>query len=165
MLDELNGLVDYCNWDWTEGILELLEKDTSLDLTYDGGVVFTFAVQHNNMKILTALKEYYEKHKLSMDKNSAEYLDNLEALHKVMDTLENEEDINEDARAVIGEYLSEGRDKKKLQELDDMIENLNLSDGSTQEVVPELQEPVNWSATKHGLAGELSGNHHEIEAH
>lgn len=157
-------LLDYSRWNSTDRVIELLNIDPKLDLLYREGKVFRWPVDEGNIEMLTALIEYYKKHKLNGDKNSAEYLDNLDALHKVMDEVESRYEITDAVREVIGEYLSEERQKKLLDELDASASCFTQTSDVTSQASPVPDaENIDWNLVY--LIGETDSGFDAVYAH
>jgi|GEM_PF-6244674 len=120
------NLVDYARMDWLEGVTDILKEPSELDVLYDEGLAFWFAVDHKNAKMLNALLTYYKEHKLKTDLNSTEYQNNLDALYQVMDIIEEECEITTEVKEIIGDYLPTGRQQKLLDDLDQEIVRMRL---------------------------------------
>lgn len=158
-------LFEYAQWNWTEGVCELLKENHTLDVLYKEGQIFGFAVEKNNVEMVTALLEYYKLHQLKVDRGSVEYLNNLDALYAAMDKVESSYEIGNKVREVLSEYLFDGREQQKLAEIDAMIEHQGASGEQNYAATP-AENFAGWPAelSYGAMHNTLSGNHHEVEA-
>lgn len=99
-------LSNYISWDDNDKVMNMLGQYQDIDLTYDGGIFFKLGVKHNNIKIIAALFEYFNKTQLQ-DK----IIDTIEyklAKHKISTILQdavNSFDISEEMQKVLTPYL------------------------------------------------------------
>ena len=57
-------LSNYCRWDDSISVKNFLNKYADIDILYENGIYFRFAVKNDNVNILNNLFQYFEKTKL-----------------------------------------------------------------------------------------------------
>lgn len=77
-------LSQYCAWNDIAFVKGTLEH-SNVDLTYDDGIYFKYAILYKNSEMLEVLLSYYRKEKLSSSYNSLEYRKAYANLHKLLE--------------------------------------------------------------------------------
>jgi hypothetical protein len=178
MSGSLQNLIYFCAAGkiFNKKALAVLKGNSNLDLTSEDGLVFKHAVKHGNPELLGALLEYYQEHKLQGDRDSLEYRASLAPLRKIVDNLEYCYDLEEKGVAkALKPYL--GVDEDVDSDTEELAELLDPADYIHMGVLPcealdhqalPADDFGGWPAELlHSLRppAELSGNHHEVEAH
>jgi hypothetical protein len=141
-IDEVYSLLfDLCKWDMTLELEELLNKvPTYIDILKDDGEYFGLCMAHRYNDVLQVLLDYYTKHKLQGNKESAEYKEAMKDLQVALMIQTGKgclsDEMEEMLKPYIGEFepvelilmeyegKSEDNKKKVYQYLDD-CETLN----------------------------------------
>jgi len=67
-------LRQYCRFNLTQEVIDLLNQAVDIDLIYDNGMYFKLAIQNQNSKILEALLNCYTKTKLQKDTEGYQFV-------------------------------------------------------------------------------------------
>ena len=54
------NLYDFCRWNETERVVRILNNFKDIDVLYENGSFFDFAISKNNSEICKALLDYFE---------------------------------------------------------------------------------------------------------
>lgn len=111
-------LSDYCGSGNYKAVLKLFKEKDDLDLTYGNGVCFKLVIKHSDVKILAVLLEYYQKHKLSGDRESVGYKQALFDLKKILEDTEDMFDFSQEVAEALAPYLCLEGDDNSSQEQD-----------------------------------------------
>ena len=143
-------LSNYCRWDNYESVASLLNKHSDIDIMYEEGKYFRFAIQNNNPKILGALLEYFEETHKHLDHESFEYKEQrqklLEFLEDAADTFSISSAIQEvlDHHSI---YLQEESDIDE-QELIDAAADGNVY--QIQQILDKGKVDINFQEARYG---------------
>lgn len=103
-------LYQYCRRNLTSKIIELLEQYQEIDVLYEEGSFFIFAISKNNTEVVEALLSYFEKTQFPVKDNNycyQLYKNKLrEVLHETLDTY----DISEEMQKIINSFISTDND-------------------------------------------------------
>lgn len=127
----------------------MLNKDNSLDLTYDNGTYFRMSIENNSYDIVKVLLDYFEENQLSeYTEGSAEYLSLKGKLQDIItDIAEDNDNISPKLKDVIQPYLldqvsttdSLNKDSDISDPIDNFYPDKHFSDNSTQDSTPEKE--------------------------
>jgi hypothetical protein len=95
-----------CRTNNTDGAIEVLKRNAILDLMYNEGAVFKFAIQAKNITLLGSLLKYYQKQKLSGDKESIDYKKALFDLKKILEDAEESFEFSKEVKKALQPYFS-----------------------------------------------------------
>jgi len=153
-------LSNYCRWNDNKSVMEVLNQNLDIDLTYNDNVYFRLAFKNNNVEMLNSLLDYYEKTQLQGDSNTLEYKVTKHKLQQVLQNAINSVDISKEMQIVLDKYLPKEEDSD--QELDD-LEDIQLPYFSNNSASAELTENnLKRLDEYHNQELELAGKDHQI---
>ena len=126
-------LSNYCRWNNYTSVASLLNKHSDIDIMYEEGKFFRFALQNNNPKMLEMLLHYFEETHKHLDHESFEYK---EQKQKLLEFLQDAADTFSISSA-IQEVLD--RHSICLQEESD-IDEQELIDAAADGNVDQIQQ-------------------------
>lgn len=152
-----------CRTGSTQGAKEILAANNALDLTYDSGGCFKFAINANNPVLLELLLRYYEHQKLSCNRESLEYKQALFNLRKILDDAEDMFYFSKEVKKVLQPYYSvEGDEGDSSDDLSDadhpLLSTAGLGSSDESIVGPWVLHSSDEEHEAHHL-GQESGCH------
>lgn len=72
-MKKLMELSDYCRWNDTDRVLKILEQASNIDVMYENGKYFRFAIKNDNPQILDKLLQTLERAHYDLNSESFEY--------------------------------------------------------------------------------------------
>lgn len=120
-------LYDNCRWNNTDKVKNILENYDNLDILYENGKFFNFAISENNQKIVGYLIKYFEDNKLNKSKKSLDLINNLK---ETLESCVYGEKISHEMQQVLSPYIDfdnslENRSNDSMFETIDIIETEN----------------------------------------
>ncbi len=97
-------LYDFCRWDDTKRVQELLDLFDDIDILYENGAFFDFAISKENIEICKVLLDYFEIKQFPI--KNTEYK---EAKNKLIEILENATDSIElsiEMKNILSPYIN-----------------------------------------------------------
>lgn len=100
-----NLFFNYCKWNNISYVEQTLSKQSDIDLMYDDGNCFFFAVQNNNPKMLELLINYYlrDVNDIPEERTQEENM-RVHCLKEVINDIEQKIDIPESIKEIIKPY-------------------------------------------------------------
>ena len=149
-------LYDFCNWNETKYVQSVLSRFNNLDVLYEEGILFRFAISKGNSDICGSLLKYFDEVQFPIKNKSYE-----EAKEKLTDILENATDgveLSQGMKEVLAPYIDfEGSIDERLN--DSFLDEITI---------PFENETLNSSEEERNLAGnnEVVTNHNsEVISH
>jgi len=140
-------LSDYIAWGDSNLVIKELSHISNLDLFYDGGRFFNFAISENNYEICKSLIDYFEN-KLFPVKNDV-YEEAKEKLTEILENAIDGVEVSKEIQEVLSPYINfdnsfdERLNDSLLNEIDLPVER---EDGNntilTEEVLNDFQEQI-----------------------
>ena len=98
------NLYSYCRWNDTEEVINILQQSSDIDILYENGRLFDFALSENNYEICKSLLEYFENKQFPFKNKDYE-----EAKEKLTEILENAIDgidLSPEMQEVLRSYVN-----------------------------------------------------------
>lgn len=92
-----------------------------LDITYDKGIFFDFAIKHNNTEMLRTLLNYFEQTQLQGDIDSREHQLAKYNLRKILEGAVDSFEISEEMEKVLAPYLPQEEEDYQLDLMNDLL--------------------------------------------
>ena len=126
-------------------VINLLNRDSSLDLTYDNGTYFRMSIENNSYNIVKALLNYFEENQLNEhEESSTKYLSLKGQLQYIItDIAEDSDDLSPELERLLKPYLLnqisiDDDSNENLDGFSDPMDNLDplkhFSNTSTQNI-------------------------------
>ena len=117
-------LYHYCRRNCTKEAIDILEKCTDIDVLYEEGSFFSFAISKNNTEICRALLKYFDEIQFPIKTNNHEYQLHKNKLYEVLQEAGDMYEFSEEMKQVLSPYMriddneNEGSSKSVCQEED-----------------------------------------------
>ena len=141
------NLYHYCRRNFTEKAIDILEKSKDIDILYEEGVFFRFAISKGNVEICKSLLEYFENKQFPL--KNKDYEEVKEKLTEILENAIDEVELSPEMQEVLRPYVNfdnsfEDRlNDSFLNEIDLPVER---EDGNntilTEEVLNDFQEQI-----------------------
>ena len=130
-------LADYLSLGkFSRAITIIKDNPTELDITYDKGIFFDFAIKYNNTEMLSILINYFEQTQLQSDIDSREYQLAKYNLRKILENAVDSFKISEEMAKVLAPYLPQEEEDYQLALKDfSIVEDYHHPDYETFETV------------------------------
>jgi hypothetical protein len=126
--EEYTNLSNGIRWGNQAMLLNTLNKNSDLDLTYKEGKLFIMAVEDNNVKLVKPLLDYFKDNQLANYKDdSVDYLLLKSKMRGILEIAIEDVSLSEDMKAIISPYIDlEGSERSSvnnddIQEFDNHI--------------------------------------------
>lgn len=120
-------LYDFCRWNETEQVKQILNNFNDIDVLYEEGSFFSFAISKNNTEICSALLKYFNEVQFPIKENNYEYQLHKNKLYKVLQEAVDMYEFSEEMKQVLLPYIkfgdSENESSKKLDFQEEDIQN------------------------------------------
>jgi hypothetical protein len=114
-------LFNNCRWNESRSVSKILDNKSDIDLTYNNGIYFRFAIKHNNVEMLNTLLQYFEKTKLQGDfENQYAIPCAKQQLQQILQDAVKSFDISEKIQKVLDNYIPKEEDSDQEQEIEDI---------------------------------------------
>ena len=144
------NLYHYCRRDYTEKAVAILEKSNDIDIFYEDGIFFKFAISKSNVEVCKSLLEYFNNKQFPVKNQGYE-----EAKEKLTGILENATDgieLSKEMKEVLAPYI----------DFEDSIDE-RLNDSFLDEItIPFENETLNRAT---GEEINLAGNNDPVIHH
>ena len=109
------NLYHYCRRNYTEKIIETLKEGKDINVLYQEGIFFRFAIKDNNLETCSALLTYFEQKQFP--NKDDKYLEARDQLQEVLENAICEREISKEMKQVLSPYLNfEDEVDSRLQE-------------------------------------------------
>jgi len=113
-------LADYLSLGkFSRAITIINDNPIELDITYDKGIFFDFAIKHNNTEMLSILLNYFEQTQLQSDIDSREHQLAKYNLRQILQDAVDSFDVSEEMQEILAPYLPEENDSNSQGDLSD----------------------------------------------
>ena len=148
----MNSLIrDFCCADDTNSVKQLLEIFDNIDILYENGIFFDFAISKENVEICKALITYFEDKQFPT--KSTEYQEAKDKLIEILENATDSVDLSPEMKQILTPYIDfEGSDHDTLNDsvLDDykvafneMLEKNNSNENFlTEDNLKKLNEVI-----------------------
>lgn len=135
-------LYDLCRWDDTKRVQELLDLFDDIDILYDNGGFFDFAISKNNVEICKALLNYFET-KQFLTKNT-EYQEAKEKLVEILENVTDSVELSPEIKEVLSPYIDfESSEHNTLNDSFSNLEDLLVFNYDESHPQPEEHNTTN----------------------
>ncbi|MEY3197497.1 MAG: hypothetical protein RLZZ59_868 [Pseudomonadota bacterium] len=164
-MKEEKQLWNCCRTGNTERAKEILATNKVLDLTYDSGSFFKFAINGKNAVLLELLLKYYEGNKLSGDRDSLDYKKALFKLKQILEDAEDMFDFSKEVEEVLKPYRCLEEEEERSGDLDDFLDFSGHTDSEPE--VHQLISTTGLGGSNESLVGvwDLSRVEDEYTSH
>jgi hypothetical protein len=145
------NLYHYCRRNFTEKAIDILEKSKDIDILYEEGIFFRFAISKGNVEICKSLLEYFENKQFPLKNKDYE-----EVKEKVMGTLKDHfrpEFLNRLDDIIIFDVLSKEALAKIVEKQVNEIVGRLAAKRISLVITPEVRT---WLSEQVGLANSTS---------
>lgn len=145
-------LYDHCRWNDTKKAMNTLKNSSNLDMLYENGSFFDFALSEDNYMLVKALIRYFEKNQLNRYKSDSEEYKSL--YNKLVETLkiaiDGYDDLSSDMKQALSSYIN-------FDDFQDNLSNSFINDTS----IPVEEDDIQLSG-KNDL-DEVSDNYPNVD--
>jgi hypothetical protein len=138
-------LTSYCCSDENIKAKNLLQKYSDIDLTEDGGIYFRIAIKHKNPEMLNILLDYYEKTKMSENRDSIEYQTAKDKLQQILKDAVKSFDTSDEIQEILNRYIPQDNDTISEQDSQDLENDFSdLESSATDQSNDDLTDDINY---------------------
>jgi hypothetical protein len=134
------SLYNFCGWNDTKRVQQLLDTFDDIDILYENGSFFDFAISKGNVEICKALITYFEN-KQFPTKNT-EYQEAKDKLIEILENATDSVDLSLEMKVVLTPYVNfESSEDDRLN--DSFLDEIDIAFNNSDEISFNLNHQVN----------------------
>jgi hypothetical protein len=150
------NLYHYCRRDYTEKAVAILEKSNDIDVFYEDGIFFKFAISKSNVEMCKSLLEYFNNKQFPI--HNQDYEEAKEKLTEILEGAIDGLELSQEMKEALAPYIN----------FEDSIDE-RLNDSFLNEItIPFENETFNSSEEERGLVGNnepITNHNSEVISH
>ena len=98
------NLYDFCRWNETERVVRILNNFKDIDVLYENGSFFDFAISKNNSEICKALLDYFENKQFPV--KNVQYQEEKSKLIEILENATDSVELSIEMKNILSPYIN-----------------------------------------------------------
>ena len=98
------NLYDFCRWNETERVVRILNNFKDIDVLYENGSFFDFAISKNNSEICKALLDYFENKQFPV--KNVQYQEEKSKLIEILENATDSVELSIEMKNILSSYIN-----------------------------------------------------------
>lgn len=122
-------LYDFCRWNETQYVKSILSKYNNLDVLYEDGSLFSFAISKGNVEICRALLKYFDEVQFPNKENNYDYQLSKNKLRDIIQEAIDMYNPSEEVLEILPKYeIFEGSERSSIPDYNEIRETFDLNE-------------------------------------
>ena len=98
------NLYDFCRWNETERVVRILNNFKDIDVLYENGSFFDFAISKNNFEICKSLLDYFENKQFPV--KNVQYQEEKSKLIEILENASDSVELSIEMKNILSPYIN-----------------------------------------------------------